>query len=248
MSIFRLDALLASRQFGSRKESLSLIKAGAVQVNGQRAWKGGQKVNLETDRVTVKGAPVSMQAHLYIMLHKPAGAVSAARDPNAPTVLDLLPTALRRRGLFPAGRLDKGTTGLLLITDDGALAHNLLSPRRHVEKTYLVTLQAPASMEDASIFAAGMHLPAAEGHPPEDCQPANLVRLPNNQARVTLHEGKYHQIKRMFRATGNEVLALHREQFGTLTLDPALWPGECRKLTLEEIDALKQASKSGNAQ
>jgi len=233
----RLAAWLASRNFGSRKEVLSLIKAGAVAVNGARAANGGQRV-LEQDCVTVQGKPVCTREHLTVMLHKPPGVVSAARDARAATVLDLLPKELRRRGLFPAGRLDKDTTGLLLITDDGALAHALLSPRRHVEKEYLATLRQPARPEDIAAFAAGILLPAEDGHPPEGCLPARLELLPENQARVTLREGKYHQVKRMFRAVGNEVLALHRERLGPLRLDPALRPGECREVTAEELAGL----------
>jgi len=239
MPIRRLDALLASRQFGSRKEALSLIKAGAVAVNGARALQGGHKVDLARDIVMVRGAPVCMEEHIYIMLHKPSGVISAARDPSAKTVLDLLPKHLKRRGLFPAGRLDKDTTGLLLITDDGALAHALLSPRRHVEKVYLATLREPARPEDIQAFAAGMHLPAEDGHPQETCMPALLEILPGNLAHVILREGKYHQVKRMFHAVGNEVLALHRERLGPLRLDESLEPGECRELTAEEIEMLR---------
>ena len=235
----RLDALLVSRNFGSRKEVLPLIKAGVVLVNGERALKGGQLIDMEHDEITVRGVPVSMQEYVYIMLHKPQGVLSAARDPKAAVVLDLLPEELRRRGLFPAGRLDKNTTGLLLITDDGALAHSLLSPRRHVEKVYLATLRAPARQEDIAAFATGMDLPEEDRHPAEQCMPALLEILPDCRARVTLREGKYHQVKRMFRAAGNEVLELHRERFGPLALDEALRQGECRELTAEEIKALR---------
>jgi 16S rRNA pseudouridine516 synthase len=173
------------------------------------------------------------------MLHKPKGVISAARDPKTPTVMDLVPARLRRRGLFPVGRLDKDATGLLLLTDDGALAHALLSPRRHVPKRYLVTLRVPAGEDDVRAFAAGLHLPPAEGHPPEDCLPAALTILEGSTARVVLREGKYHQIKRMFAARGNQVLALHREAMGELRLDEGLRPGECRELTGEEIKKIK---------
>ena len=234
----RLDALLVSRNFGSRKEVLPLIKAGVVLVNGGRALKGGQLIDTEHDAITVRGVPVSMQEYVYIMLHKPQGVLSAARDPKAAVVLDLLPKELLRRGLFPAGRLDKNTTGLLLITDDGALAHSLLSPRRHVEKVYLATLRTPARQEDVAAFAAGMYLPEEDRHLAEQCMPAQLEILPDCRARVTLREGKYHQVKRMFRAVGNEVVELHRERFGTLVLDETLRAGECRELTAEEIEAL----------
>jgi len=239
MPIRRLDQALAARGFGSRKEVHALARAGLVLVNGAPAHSASQKIDLERDRVAVRGAEVRLQEYLYIMLHKPQGVISAARDPAAPTVMDLLPAHLRCRCLFPVGRLDKDTTGLLLLTDDGALAHALLSPRRHVPKTYLATLRAPATEDDAAAFAAGMRLPAAEGHPPEDCLPAELIPLEGCLARVVLREGKYHQIKRMFAARGNAVLALHRETMGPLRLDEALAPGECRELTAEEAAGLR---------
>ena len=239
MKSIRLDALLASRNFGSRKEALLLIKTGAVLVNGARAVQGGQKIDPDLDRVTVNGAQVSMREFIYIMLYKPAGTVSAARDPNAAAVPDLLPAHIRRRGLFPAGRLDKDTTGLLLVTNDGALAHALLSPKRHVEKVYLAALREPVRPEDITAFAAGLVLPAEDGRASAPCMPAGLEILPGNRARVTLREGKYHQVKRMFRAVGNEVLALHRERFGPLQLDMSLRPGECRELTAEELKKLE---------
>jgi len=167
------------------------------------------------------------------MLHKPAGVVSAARDTRAATVLDLLPGGLRRRDLFPVGRLDKDTTGLLLITDDGALAHDLLSPKRHVPKVYLATLREAATEADVEAFAAGIRLGD------ELCLPAQLNILEGNTARVVLYEGKYHQVKRMFAVRGNEVTSLHREAMGGLALDPALDPGTCRELSGEELENLK---------
>ncbi|MCL2301589.1 MAG: rRNA pseudouridine synthase [Firmicutes bacterium] len=239
MPIRRLDQALALRGFGSRKEIHALVRAGQVQINGIPAHSAAQKIDLERDRVTLRGEPVCLQEFIYIMLHKPPGVVSAARDSNTPTVIDLLPAQLRRRGLFPVGRLDKDTTGLLLLTDDGALAHALLSPKKHVPKTYLAALQTPATENDIRAFAAGMALPPAEGHPPEDCLPAELSILEGYMARVVLREGKYHQIKRMFAARGNGVLSLHRESMGSLRLDEALQPGECRELTAEEIAELK---------
>jgi len=236
--IRRLDQALAARGFGSRKEIHALTRADQICVNGITAHNPSQKIDLEHDHVTVRGEEVRLQEHIYVMLHKPKGVISASRDPKAPTVLDLLPPALRRRDMFPVGRLDKDTTGLLLLTDDGALAHALLSPRRHVPKTYHATLRDPLSESDIAAFAAGMRLPPAEGHPPEDCLPAELFLLEGNMARVVLREGKYHQIKRMFAARGNQVLALHREAMGELVLDEALRPGECRELAEEEIEKI----------
>ena len=253
MPIRRLDQALAARGFGSRKEIHALVRAGLVRVNGATAHSASQKIDLDSDSAAVRGEEVCLQEFIYIMLHKPGGVITAARDPKTPTVLDLLPAHLRRRGLFPVGRLDKDTTGLLLLTDDGALAHDLLSPRRHVPKTYLAALRDPANETDIQAFAAGLRLPAAEGRPPEDCLPAELSILEllpalcatplasegGYTARVILHEGKYHQVKRMFAARGNRVLALHREGFGALRLDGKLKPGECRELTGEELGALR---------
>ena len=239
-TIRRLDQALAARGFGSRKEIHALVRAAQVQINCLPAHDAAQKIDLESDQVTVQNEAVNLQEYVYIMLHKPPGVVSAARDPQAPTVLDLLPANLYRRGLFPAGRLDKDTTGLLLITDDGALSHALLSPRRHVPKTYLAELERPVLPADIKAFAAGIHLPAAEGHPPEDCLPAELEILENSRARIVLHEGKYHQVKRMFAARGNRVLSLHREAMGTLRLDEALVLGACRELTGEEVEGLRR--------
>jgi len=241
MPIRRLDQALATRGFGSRKEVHALTRAGQVCVNGIPAHSAAQKIDLECDHVSVRGEPVRLQEFIYIMLHKPQGALSATTDPAAQTVIDLLPAQLRRRGLFPVGRLDRDATGLLLLTDDGALAHALLSPRRHVPKTYHVTLRGPANENDVAAFAQGMHLPPAEGHPQEDCLPAELIILDNDMARVVLREGKYHQIKRMFAARGNAVLALRREAMGSLRLDETLAPGECRELTNSEVEALQAA-------
>jgi len=226
MKEYRLDQALSARGFGSRKEVNALVRARAVAVNGEIARKSEQKINPDSDQVTVRGEAVCLREFIYVMLHKPQGVLSASRDANAPTVLDLLPQSLRRRGLFPVGRLDKDTTGLLLITDDGALAHALLSPRRHVPKVYLATLRAPATQDDAHAFAQGLG----------EFLPAELYIFENNRARVVLREGKYHQVKRMFAARGNEVLALHREAMGGLSLDKNLKPGECRELTEEEIN------------
>jgi len=230
----RLDQLLAARGFGSRKEVAGLLRAGLVQVNGEPARAAAQKINTACDCVTVRGVSVNLSEYIYIMLHKPQGVVSATRDANTTTVLDLIPQHLRRRDLFPVGRLDKDSTGLLLITDDGALAHALLSPHRHVPKVYLATLKQPATQHNITAFAAGLHLSQDE-----ICLPAELIPLEGNMARVVLREGKYHQVKRMFAALGNEVLALHRERMGGLALDENLAPGECRELSTDELENIK---------
>ena len=166
------------------------------------------------------------------MLHKPAGLLTAARDKKQPTVMDLLPAEYAAIGCMPVGRLDKDTTGLLLLTTDGELNHRLLAPARHVDKTYLATLDKPVGDKEVAVFASGLSLSDFEA------APADLTPLPGNQARVTIHEGKFHQVKRMFAAVEREVLTLHRETFGSLVLDEALPCGQWRELTEAEASAL----------
>jgi len=231
----RLDKVLAAQSTWSRKDVKDLIRAGRVTVNGLAATRPEGKLDPDTDRVAVDGAPVPLRAHLYLMMDKPAGVVSATRDDGCPTVIDLVPRQLRRRGLFPAGRLDKDTTGMVIITDDGELAHHILSPKSHVPKTYLARLDRPLTPEMAEGFAAGIPL-AGEGV----TLPAELVPVDETSARVTIREGMYHQIKRMFGRYGAKVLELRRLSMGALALDEALAPGECRELTPAELLRLQQ--------
>ena len=232
----RLDKLLAATGQWSRKEAKALVKAGRVQVGGARP-KGPEDKVAEGTPVTVDGRPIATEQGVYVMLHKPAGVVSSTQDPRERTVLDLLPQHLRRRALFPVGRLDKDTEGLLLLTNDGPLAHRLLAPRHHVDKTYFVRVDGELDGADAAAFAAGMML--------EDglaCLPAGLEVLEQpDTALVTLHEGKYHQIKRMLAARGKPVVYLKRLTMGPLMLDPVLERGEWRPLSAEEVAALRQA-------
>lgn len=227
----RLDKFLTSQNICTRKEASKLVRAGLVSINGEKAATPAQKLDPLQDRVTVEGKPVQYRQYMYIMMNKPAGVLSATEDGRAPTVLDLLPPELNRRGLFPAGRLDKDTTGLLLITDDGALAHRMLSPKSHVYKLYRAELEAPIGPEDIAAFKAGVH----QGG--DAFSPARLYTLPGegpNTAYVEIREGKFHQVKRMFQAVGNRVLFLHRLKIGGLRLDPALPAGACRLLEAEE--------------
>ena len=236
MKAQRLDKLLAAQSTWSRKEVKDWIRKGLVTVNGAPAKSPEQKLDPDTDEVTVAGKPVLLRQHLYLIMNKPAGVVSASRDPSCPTVIDLVPRELLRRGLFPAGRLDKDTTGMVLITDDGALAHRILSPRSHVPKTYLARLDIPLTREMEEGFAAGIPLPGEEGA----CLPAELERLEDTLARVTLREGMYHQIKRMFGVYGARVVELRRVSMGGLALDERLAPGQCRELTPEEVSLLEK--------
>ena len=229
----RIDKLLAATGRWSRKEAAQLIRGGRVLAEGRVVESREEKFPSGV-RLWVDGEEVSTQRYTYLMLHKPAGLVSATEDPRDKTVLSLLPEHLRKIGLFPAGRLDKDTVGLLLLTNDGPLAHALLSPRRHVGKTYLVRVDGVLEEEDEMVFRQGITL--ADGY---ECLPAGLERLGEREALVTLQEGKYHQIKRMCAARGKPVTFLKRLTFGPLTLDEALSPGEWRPLTEGEVAALR---------
>lgn len=232
----RLDKILANTGRWSRKEARELIRAGRVSVDGVTARAPEDKAD-PAAVFTVDGERISGEKQVYLMLHKPAGLVSATEDPRQPTVLELLPEHLRRVGLFPAGRLDKDTEGLLLLTNDGPLAHRLLSPRRHVDKTYLVRADRPFDGADEAAFAAGMVL--RDGL---HCLPARLERLDcPEEALVTIQEGKYHQIKRMVASQYKQVVYLKRLSMGALKLDPALEKGAWRYLTPAECAALRDA-------
>lgn len=237
MSSERVDKLLSSTGRWSRKEVKDLIRQGRVLADGAPVARPEAKCDPETAALTVDGQPVSCVPFVYIMLHKPAGLLSATEDRCQPTVLDLLPPELRRRGLFPVGRLDKDTTGLLLLTDDGPLAHALLSPKKHVDKVYLAQVEGRIDASDVAALAAGMVL--------EDglhCLPAGLEPVGDgSRCLVTLREGKYHQVKRMLAARGKPVTALHRQKMGPLTLDTDLEAGKWRFLSAAEEAALKKA-------
>ena len=231
----RLDKYLAETAQCTRSEAKTLLQKGKVTVNGTLCKKGDTQLR-ETDVVAVEGRPLAYQKFVYIMLNKPEGVVSASTDKRDTTVVDLLGDAYPRRELFPAGRLDKTSTGFVLLTDDGALAHDILAPAHHVDKQYLVTLDTPLTEEMRRGFAAGVtladgeHLAPAEAEPAED-DPCTV--------RVTLHQGVYHQIKRMFGVYDAGVNTLHRLSIGGVALDEALAPGEYRELTEEERKQLQ---------
>ena len=227
----RLDKLLSSTGRWSRQEAKALIKAGRVLVDGVPAGRGEDRADPTVSRVQVDGADLLWQVRTYVMLNKPAGVVSATGDARQKTVLDLLPEELRRRGLFPVGRLDKDTEGLLLLTDDGDLAHRLLSPKNHVDKVYYARLDRPLSPADCAAFEQGILL--ADG---TRCRPAELRLLGDGrEALITLREGKFHQVKRMTASRGAAVLYLKRLSMGPLELDGALAPGNFRFLTATEV-------------
>lgn len=229
----RLDKLLAGTGRWSRREVRDLVRLGRVSVDGRAAARAEEKCAPEAV-ISVDGERIVCGGLVYLMLHKPAGYISATDDPKQTTVLELLPEHLRRIGLFPAGRLDKDTEGLLLLTNDGVLAHELLSPKKHVDKTYFVRVDGQLDREDTAAFAAGMTL--GDGY---TCLSAGLELLERpDEALVTLREGKYHQIKRMLAARGKPVIYLKRLTMGPLTLDESLAPGQWRELTAQEKAAL----------
>ena len=235
----RLDKYLSDMGCGTRSEVKKAIRQGSVSVGGQTVTDPG--LSVETDgsaAVLFRGEPVVHEEFVYYMLHKPAGVITASEDRHEKTVIDLI-TGPVRKDLFPVGRLDRDTEGLLLITNDGALAHRLLSPRRHVDKVYHARIDGPVGEAEIEAFRNGLHLPDGLV-----CQSAELRALPQKdgsfEVEVTIREGKFHQIKRMFRAVGREVLYLKRLSMGPLRLDPDLPPGAFRRLTGEEAGALKK--------
>lgn len=231
----RLDKILASTGKWSRREARELARRGLVLADGAAVRSVEQKFDPETAEITVEGQPLRYRRYTWIMLNKPAGVLSATEDGRGKTVLDLLPRELQR--LFPVGRLDKDTEGLLLLTDEGALAHALLSPKRHVDKVYYARTEGRLTEADCRAFAEGLSL--GDGL---QCRPAGLEILSagdESEALVTLQEGKFHQVKRMLAARGNPVLYLERVRMGNLPLDRSLPRGSFRFLTEDEIQGLR---------
>ena len=232
----RIDKLLCATGRWSRREIKDLVRQGRVLADGRAVRRPEEKVDPSAVSLVVDGERVDCSPCVYVMLHKPAGLLSATEDRSQPTVVELLPEDLRRRGLFPVGRLDKDTTGLLLLTDDGGLAHRLLSPRSHVDKVYLAQVEGRVDEGDRAALAAGLAL--ADG---TACLPAGLEPIGDgSRCLVTLREGKYHQVKRMLAARGKPVSALHRISMGPLTLDEGLKPGKWRFLSGAERAELQR--------
>ncbi len=235
----RLDKLIASQSTYSRSETVRLIRSGQVTVNGTVCRDAAGKVDEESD-ITVCGKALRYQEYVYLMMNKPAGILCVSRDPNAKTVLDLLPPALQRKGLFPAGRLDKDTVGLVLLTDNGDFAHRLLAPKKEIMKRYLVRLDGPLTEAHCRLFADGVTL--ADG---TLCRAAELTVLEDGErplAEIGITEGRYHQIKRMFGTVDLGVDWLKRISMGPLKLDETLSEGEARPLTEKEWQDLAKAT------
>ena len=235
MPQLRLDKIISDAGLASRSEARRFIASGRACVNGLAVTRPDARFDPETADIRFDGVPVCTSKFRYFMMNKPGGVVSATEDVAERTVLSLLPETLRRLGLFPVGRLDKDTTGLLLLTNDGALAHDATSPKQHVDKVYAFTADGMLGEEDVRALAAGITL--RDG---TRCLPARLALDSDApfQGTLALSEGKYHQVKRMLAARGVHVQALKRLSVGPLSLDPALCPGAYRELTAEETALL----------
>ena len=229
----RIDKIISSQTNYSRKDVKKLILQKKIRVNGKVAKKPEQKVNEQQDEIYIDGNKLEIKKYIYLILNKPKGYISATEDRTAKTVLDLVPEKYMRRGLFPAGRLDKDTTGMMIITDDGEFAHNILAPKKHIEKTYRVQIDIDITDEMREKFKQGIVL---KDHV---CCPATIVVEDKNTALITITEGKYHQIKRMFGCFGAKVVNLHRISMGGLQLPKDLREGECRELTATELLKLR---------
>lgn len=229
----RLDKILASQGTLSRRDVKEIIKKGRVTLNGTVVRDSAVKVDLNIDTVVIDGEQITLKKHIYIMMNKPQGVISASDSENDETVVDLVPDELFRKGLFPAGRLDKDTTGFVLITDDGDFAHKILSPKNHIFKTYLARLQHELTESDIETLEKGITL--SDGTTLKEAKVEIVENTETPLIKIMICEGKYHQVKRMFAATGNKVIALHRSKMGELELDPILKPGECREITPEEL-------------
>lgn len=233
--MMRLDKYLADMGIGTRTEVKKLIRQGKIAVDGAIVKSPEAKIDVDKNQVTCGGEPVSYETFEYYMLNKPAGVVSATTDTKDKTVIDLIETK-KRKDLFPVGRLDKDTEGLLLITNDGELAHRLLSPKKHVDKVYYAKVEGIVTQEDKRAFAEGVSLGGGEMAKPAGLE--ILVSDEISEIRLTIQEGKFHQVKRMFESVGKKVIYLKRLSMGTLVLDENLALGEYRTLTKEELEAL----------
>ena len=233
--MMRLDKFLSEMGVGTRSELKKAIRAGAVQIDGRTALRPEEKVEPEQQEITYQGKQIGYVQYEYYMLNKPAGVISATEDAAARTVLDLIGTK-KRKDLFPVGRLDKDTEGLLLITNDGDLAHRLLSPKKHVDKVYFARIAGRVTEEDKEAFALGVDIGDEKLTLPAELQ--ILCSGEVSEIKLTIQEGRFHQVKRMFEAVGKEVIYLKRLSMGQLVLDDSLAAGAYRELTKEELNLL----------
>ena len=238
----RLDKLLSMLGEGTRAQVKELVRAGRVTVDGATARDSGMQVDAENSEVCIGGRKLSYKAVRHVMLNKPQNTLTAARDKKQKTVMDLLPPMYAAMGCMPAGRLDKDTEGLLIITSDGQLAHRIISPKKDVSKIYFARVDGVLDQQDIEAFAEGLHIKDSDGE--FDAKPAGLEIVSScdgvSEVRVRVSEGKYHQVKRMLASRGAPVVYLKRERIGALDLDPALAPGQWREMTDEEVALLEQ--------
>lgn len=230
----RIDKVISSQTGYTRKEVKELIRKKKVLVNGNVINKSDIKIDPKLDKITVDSLNIEVKEYVYLILNKPKGYISATEDRSIPTVLDLVPREYLHRNLFPVGRLDKDTTGLMIITDDGKFAHNILSPQKHVKKVYSVTIDIPITDEMINGFEKGVML--SDGV----CKGATLEKTGVNTGLVALTEGRYHQIKRMFGCFGAKVIELQRIGMGNLKLPNNLEVGQCRELAPEELKQVEE--------
>lgn len=235
--MMRLDKFLCETGFGTRSQVKEMLKKGQVTVNGVAAKKPEQKIDEHKDRITCQGKTASYEKYVYYMLHKPAGVVSATEDKREKTVLDLLKSEDRRDGIFPVGRLDKDTEGFLLLTDDGDLAHRLLSPRKHVDKTYYAKIAGSVTEAHIERFREGLDIGDEKKTLPAMME-ILASKTETSEIRITIHEGRFHQVKRMFEAVGCKVTYLKRLSMGAVALDETLAPGDYRPLNEKERELL----------
>lgn len=233
MGLQRLDKIISAQLNISRKEVKSGIRRGKADVNGEIICNADYQIDPEKDRITYGGQAVVYKKFIYIVMNKPAGVLSASEDKSRKTVVDLVPEELKRKGLFPVGRLDRDTTGLMIITDDGAFAHKVLSPKNEIYKAYFAELDGKVTEQMAQAFLKGLVL--ADG---TVCRKAYLKPLDNNRAEIKICEGKFHQIKRMFGAVGLGVNSLERRAIGGYELPDYLAPGECTEVTKFQLNPL----------
>lgn len=232
----RLDKFLADCGIGTRTEVKKMIRSGAITVNGKTSTKADIHLNPETDTVTAFGQEVLYREFVYLMLNKPRGYISATRDGRTPTVMALVPDEYLHFEPFPVGRLDIDTEGFLLMTNDGDLAHRLLSPKKHIPKTYVAQIEKPVSPKDVETFREGVVLD--DGYKTLPAELKSLSEIEPYFAEIIIHEGKFHQVKRMFESIGNKVLFLKRTKMNNLPLDESLEPGEIREITAEEMQLI----------
>lgn len=242
----RLDKLLSHEGFGSRKDIKKLLRQSEVLINGKQVFDSSLQINLEKDQIIIDGEEVCLHSHIYLMMNKPQHTISSNKDGEHQTVFDLLDdsfhTPYLQDHLHIIGRLDMDTEGLLLFTTDGELTHRLISPKSHINKTYYCELEHPETDENKKLitrkFLEGIEVGPEDNEPGFKCQSAQIEWKSDNTALLTIYEGKYHQVKRMFLAVQNKITFLKRMSIGSLSLDPSLSPGDYKFLTQEDLDKL----------